>query len=61
MSEDVLLVLRTLFGGIWSIFTTWYIPGTNITPASWAMFSLTLYAAVRFIKRLLGGDPNGDK
>lgn len=65
MSQDVVDVLQALFGpgfyGIWRLFVSWYIPGTKITPAMWALFSLVLVTAVRFVKRLMGGDTNENK
>lgn len=70
MSEDVLLVLKSLFGdpnawyrqpSIWSLFTGWHIPGTNLTPASWAMFCLVFYTGLRFLKRILGGENSDEK
>ena len=33
MTHDSLLVLQTLFQTIFSLFTSWHIPGTNVTPA----------------------------
>lgn len=38
MTQDGLLVLRSLFTTIWSLFTSFLIPGTNTTPAEFAFF-----------------------
>lgn len=56
MTQDALLILATLFGPIWSLFTSWEIPGTHMTPAEWGFFLLTVTLLLRFLKRLFGGD-----
>lgn len=33
MTNDALLVVEALFRTIFALFTSWYIPGTNVTPA----------------------------
>ena len=33
MTDDALLVVQCLFQTIWQLFNSWYIPGTNVTPA----------------------------
>lgn len=60
MTADAVLILQTLFGTIWRLFTSWYIPGTNVTPASWAFFALTVVLLIRVIRVLLGID-SGDR
>lgn len=40
MTADALLVLQTLFKSIWMLFNSWYIPGTNVTPAAFFIFLL---------------------
>lgn len=54
MVSDALLVIRFLFTSIWSFFTSFYIPGTNVTPASFAFFVLTVFLILRIVKRNLG-------
>lgn len=58
MTSDALAILRALFGSIWSLFTSWHIPGTRMSPAELGFLALTLNLLIRFIKRLLnvGGD-----
>lgn len=59
MTADALLVLQTLFSTIWSLFNSWHIPGTGVTPAGMGLFLLFSYVAVKFLKRMLsvdGGD-----
>lgn len=33
MTDDALSVVSLLFGSVFRLFTSWYIPGTNVTPA----------------------------
>ena len=56
MTQDALLILGLLFGPIWSLFTSWEIPGTHMTPAEWGFFLLTVSFLFRFIKRASGSD-----
>lgn len=59
MTSDALAVLQVLFGPIWSLFTSWYLPGTRTTPAELGFMILTLSLLIRFLKRVLntqGGD-----
>lgn len=60
MAADSILVIRSLFTTIWSLFTSWHIPGTNVTPAAWAFFALTAVLVFRIFRRLFGsgGDEN---
>lgn len=59
-SGDFMLVLQALFGPIWSLFTDWCFPGTKITPAAWAFFSLTFVLVLSILKRyFMGGDSDG--
>lgn len=60
MSSDALLILRTLFGSIWALFTSWYLPGTRMTPAELGFLILTISLLLRFLKRLLSVDGGGD-
>lgn len=63
MTSDALLVLRALFSMIWSLFTSWHIPGTATTPAAFAMFILVVALVLRSIRSILNsssGTP-GDK
>ena len=50
MSSDAVLVARTLFFTIWRLFTSWYIPGTNVTPASMGFMVLSFSLVLRFLK-----------
>lgn len=53
MSNDALLVVQTLFSVIWRIFTSWYIPGTNVTPAVMALFLASAGIGLRLLVRFL--------
>lgn len=52
MTSDAVLVLKSLFVDIWSIFVSFEIPGTHTTPGEWALFSILFYMTIRFVRRL---------
>lgn len=54
MTNDALLVLETLFSTIWRLFTSWHIPGTNVTPAVAFAFLIVAGIGLKFIGRLFG-------
>lgn len=57
MTADALLVVRFLFTTIWSLFTSWYIPGTNVTPAAMGFFLLASVSILKILKLyFLGGN-----
>lgn len=58
MSSDVVVILQCVFGPIFSLFTSWHFPGTNVSPAAMAFFLLAAYAILRIIRQNLfdGGD-----
>lgn len=56
MTSDGILVLRTVFVVIWSLFTSFEIPGTHTTPAEFAVFSLALVLSLRLVKIFLSVD-----
>ena len=62
MTNDALLVLQTLFQTIFSLFTSWHIPGTNVTPAVALFGILFLSILFRVLSRVLGlwNDEKGD-
>lgn len=53
MSNDALLVVQSLFSVIWRLFTSWHIPGTNVTPAMMALFLASAGIGLRFVIRFL--------
>lgn len=54
ISGDFLQVLKFLFVDVWKLFISWTIPGTNITPAEWAIFSLVIVRMIKIIRVLFG-------
>lgn len=54
MESSSLAFLRDYFSAIWSFFTSWTFPTTNVTPASLLLFSTTMVVGLRFVKRFLG-------
>lgn len=46
MTDDALSVVSLLFGSVFRLFNSWYIPGTNVTPAV-ALFGI-LFITVMF-------------
>lgn len=59
MTADAILIVRFLFGQIWRLFTSWYIPGTRVTPAAMAMFMLAFVFVLKHLGIFLGGDGRG--
>lgn len=53
MTADAVMVFEMLFGTIWTLFTSWEIPGTHMSPAEWAFFVLGTVLIVKILKRLL--------
>lgn len=54
MTNDAVLVLQSLFQTIWRLFTSWHIPGTNVTPASFFLFLSVAGIGLTFVLRFLG-------
>lgn len=54
MTNDALLVVECLFKTIWNLFNSWYIPGTNVTPAVMLFGFLFLKICFRFIGIFFG-------
>lgn len=64
MSQDAIDIISTTFSQCWRFFTSIKIPGTDITPATWAMFSLFFVLFIRLIVRFLADgsfDTSSDK
>lgn len=49
MTADAVAILGSLFDIIWRLFTSWHIPGTNVTPASLAFFFVSAGIGLRFV------------
>ena len=52
MTRNAFDVLAFLLRQIWRFFNSWYIPGTNVTPAGFMLLVLFLALVIRFIKRI---------
>ena len=57
MEASSLAFLRDYFSAIWTFFTSWTFPTTNVTPAALLLFSTTMVVGLRFVKRFLGMFP----
>lgn len=54
MTDDALLVVKSIFGTCFKLLNSWYIPGTNVTPAV-ALFGLLFLAFLfRIITHVFG-------
>ena len=54
MTDDSLLVVNSIFGTCFKLLNSWYIPGTNVTPAV-ALFGLLFLAILfRIINHVFG-------
>ena len=54
MTNDALSVVSLLFGTIFRLFTSWYIPGTNVTPAVAFFGILFLVIVFRIVNKIFG-------
>lgn len=52
MTSDALSFLSGVIDVLFSIFTSWHIPGTNVTPAMWFVFLLSVGILFRFLGKL---------
>lgn len=52
MTKDGILVLQCLFENIWRLFTSWNIPGTEVTPAGFLVFLAFCGLVLRWLSRL---------
>lgn len=54
MTSDFASALRVIFQMGWGLLTSFYIPGTNITPAALLLFSSVTYISLKFLVSLFG-------
>lgn len=54
MTADALSFVQWFFPFVWRFFTSWYVPGTGMTPASWLFFLLLSGLVLTIIPKLLG-------
>lgn len=54
MSSDAFTLLSGLFKAVWQLWTGWYIPGTNVTPAGFSLGILFVWLVLRHLGRIFG-------
>lgn len=60
MSSDAMLVVKCIFETIWQLFTSWHIPGTQVTPLEMGLFMLTAAIGLSFVYRIFNVTPGTD-
>ena len=62
MTNDAMSVVSTIFSTVFTLFNSWYIPGTNVTPAVAFFGILFLTILFRVLSRVFGlwDDGKGD-
>lgn len=63
MTNNFFLALQWWFSSAWRLFTSFYIPGTNVTPAGMLLFGASAYVGVKFVKYIFftGGSDGQSK
>lgn len=61
MTPEGAAAVTALFSSVWQLFNGWYIPGTRVTPAGWAFFSLAVVAIFKIVKVYFMGRDGDDK
>lgn len=59
MTNDALSVVAAIFSTVFQLFNSWYIPGTNVTPAVALFGILFLTILFRILSRVFGLWDNG--
>lgn len=57
MQTDAFNALRSFMGLIWSLFTGWKLPFTNVTPAMMIFFVLSIKIILKFVNSILSVGP----
>lgn len=52
MTQDGILVLECLFDTLWMLFTSWHIPGTQVTPGGFLVFLAFAGLILRWLSRI---------
>ena len=63
MTDDALLVVKSIFSTCFRLFNSWYIPGTNVTPAVaffGILFLSILFRIVTHVFGLFGKETNDE-
>lgn len=50
MSNDFILILRNFFSSVWSLFTSFRLPGLNFSMATLIFGVLSFFVAIKLIK-----------
>lgn len=61
MTANAINFLRAFFSGIWHVMTSFYIPGTNVTPAAMFLGILGVTVIWKFFRRILFDDNSTDE
>ena len=62
MTRDAILIVKFLFDTGWAFFTSFTIPGTNVTPAEWGFFGLFVMVALKIARSYFTSlDDGGDE
>lgn len=54
MTQDVFSFLSGFLSAIWTLFNSWYVPGTNVTPAGFLLLCVFVPITLRFILNVIG-------
>lgn len=54
MTNDALSVIVAVFSTVFQLFNSWYIPGTNVTPAVALFGILFIFILFRILARVFG-------
>lgn len=52
MTSEAFSFLKGVISQFFKIFTSWHVPGTNVTPAMWFVFLLSVGILFRFLGKL---------
>lgn len=56
MTQNAFTFLTAFIAQIFRLFTSWYLPGTNVTPAGLLFFFLAGALSIKFIKAIFLSD-----
>lgn len=59
MTQNAFTIISFWFTQGWRFLTSFYIPGTNVTPAGMLFFLLFIRLAISFVRRLTELDNGG--
>lgn len=55
MTSEALYLLANMLSQAWRLFTSWHFPGTNVSPAAWALFGIVAGLSIKFINTFVLG------